>query len=111
MNDEQDPTLEEEEEEEEETYDEAPDSSGLAEASTGTTIAEAEAQHPGLDTSLPPGSERTPEGDELVLAQSPEEVQAQYDAAAGGGEGNRTEEGDANAESDAAAAEADADDE
>lgn len=80
---------------------------GLAEASTSTTIEAAEAQHPGLDTSAPAASEETPSGaSELVLAQTPEEVEAQYVNRAGGAE--PTEEGDANAEDEENAEESDA---
>lgn len=77
---------------------------GLAEASSTTTIADAEAQHPGLDTGAPAASEETPSGaDALVLAQTPEEVEAQYVNRAGGPE--PTQEGDASADA-AEAAEA-----
>ena len=72
------------------------DKDNLAEASSGSTIEMAEAQHPDLDTSLPPASEETPEPGTTVLAQSPEEVEAQYVNRAGGPE--PTQEGDANAD-------------
>lgn len=56
----------------------------LAEASTGNTVAEAKAQHPDLDLSAPAASQETPDGaDQNVLAQTPEEVEAQAVNAAG----------------------------
>ena len=52
---------------------------GLAEASSTTSIEDAKAQHPLLDTSAPAASEETPSGEDMVvLAQTPEEVEAQY---------------------------------
>lgn len=57
---------------------------GLAEASTGTSVAEANMADPALDVTLPPASQKTPTGDQQVLAQTPEEVNAQYINAAGG---------------------------
>lgn len=78
---------------------------GLAEASSITTIADAEAQHPGLDASKPAASEEKPAPGEVVLAQTAEEVEAQYVNRAGGPE--PTQEGDANADDEDNAAESD----
>jgi hypothetical protein len=66
----------------------------MANASDATTVDEAKAQHPMLDTGKPAASEQMPEGDEVVLAQTPAEVEAQYVNRAGGME--PTDEGDAN---------------
>lgn len=56
----------------------------LAQASSGDTIEEAQAQHPLLDTTLPPASVETPQGEQQVLAQTPAEVEAQALAVAAG---------------------------
>lgn len=47
----------------------------------GHDVDDAKAQEPLLDETAPPASEETPDGgeDEMVLAQSAEEVQAQID--------------------------------
>jgi hypothetical protein len=49
----------------------------------GHTHAEAELQEPTLDLGADPASETTPEGNVMVLAQSPAEVNAQIENQAG----------------------------
>lgn len=49
----------------------------------GHTREEAKDQHPTLDLDAPPASEKTPEGNQLVPAQSPAEVEAQVKNRAG----------------------------
>lgn len=57
-----------------------PKASDLADQ-LGHTVADAKADHPSLDLSKPPASERRPKGNEMVLAQSDAEVRAQIGGA------------------------------
>ena len=50
----------------------------------GHSVADAKAQEPALDTAAPPASVKTPEGDQIVRAQTDEEVSAQILNKAGG---------------------------